>query len=598
MIRILIVLAASLALSAPASAQSDINYDVSWDSAEDHYFNVSIEIGGLTGQTVNVQMPAWRPGRYIMQNYVRYVVDFAAHTVSGEALPFEKIDRNTWRVVTSGEADVVVTYRNYANVLDAGESFLDETEAYLNPISVLMNVPGRLEEPVGLTIKQPANWRLVTPLAYDDTAQAYIAEDYHELVDSPFLVSPNVDVLSFDWGGATFDIAVQGNWDYDRARLIADHKAIVDAQAEIMSGFPFEKYLFMYHIMDSPMGHGVEHKNSTSIVLGPAAAMTMPAEGNYADGMYRSFLGVASHEFFHAWNVERIRPAAMYPTDYSTEQYTTQMWIFEGITDYYADVALFRAGLSGETGMLNGLAGTVMSFDGDPGRKITSVAMSSFDSWAKQDDAPPNTFYSFYTAGKALGLTLDMEVRGRTGGEKSLDDVFRYLYAEYPMKDRGVPESGFQDALEAVSGTSFESFFNDHIYGTEDVDWNAHLEHGGLSLVERASDDPAAWMRVFFGGTTILGIDPSGVAGTAGLAEGDKLVRVGEMAITDGESIKVAFAAYAPGDRVLVAFSRNGDEQSVEIEVGEPPKAGALEVLDSSSALQTTIRNSWMGKSE
>ncbi len=579
----------------PAFGQPAITYHVGWDTPENHYFDVSMEIGGLSEPTVEVRMPAWRPGRYIMQNYVKYVIEFAAQTPDGKPLPFKKVNKDTWQVVTLGGDRVVVTYRNYANVLDAGESFLDETEAYLNPISVLMNVPGRMTEPVGLTLQRPDGWSVATALDYDDSLGVFLAADYHELVDTPFLVSPDFDLISFEDSGATIEIAVQGNWEYDEARLIADHRAIVSTQVNIMQGMPFQRYLFMYHLLDSPVGHGVEHKNSTSIVLGPASAMTMPASGEYAEGMYRAFLGVASHELFHAWNVERIRPEVMYPTDYSREQYTTQMWIFEGITDYYADVALLRAGLMSEDAFLRRLAGSVWSFDQSPGRKITSIAMSSFDSWSKQDNAPPNTFYSFYTAGKAMGLVLDMEVRGLTGGEKSLDDVFQFMYDEYPMKDRGVPEEGFQAALENITGTSLETFFSDHIHGTEDVDWNKYLSHAGLSLVERPNDDPTAWMHVFLGGMTILGIGPSGAAASAGLKAGDEFKRIGEYDVTDDESLRAAFANYAPGHLTDVTVIRDDEEHVVELEVGTPPVESALVISEESSADQTAIRRGWLG---
>ncbi|NQV72320.1 M61 family metallopeptidase [bacterium] len=597
MIRFLFALAILLAAPRSATAQSDINYDVTWDSPEDHYYNVSMEIGGLTNETVDVRMPAWRPGRYVMQNYARYVIGFEAKTAAGKALPFEKIDKDTWRIVTLGENQIVVKYQNYANVLDAGESYLDETEAYLNPISVLMNVSGRMQEPVGLTIQQPANWTVISALKSRGAANSFVAADYHELVDSPFLVSPDVEMLTFETHGATFDIAVQGDWEFDRDRLIADHKAIVEAQIDIIQVVPFSRYLFMYHIVPDQAGHGVEHKNSTSIVLGPSAAMTMPANGGYADGMYRSFLGVASHELFHAWNVERIRPAAMYPTDYSKEQYTTQMWIFEGITDYYADVALHRAGLTTEKGLLSGLAGTVGAFDQDPGRKITSVAMSSFDSWSKQNDAPPGTFYSFYTAGKSMGLFLDMEVRSRTNGERSLDDVFRYLYKKYPEQDRGVPESGFQSALESVSGSSFQSFFDNHIYGTEDVDWEGTMIKGGLTLEQRAGTDPAPWMRVYLGGMTILALDPSGPVGALGLKNGDSFTKIGDTPVTDQASFEAAFSAYAPGDIAKVIFLRDGEEHTVELEIKAAPIQLVLQANPSASDSEDAIRRSWLSGS-
>lgn len=556
-----------------------------------------MSVGALSGETVEVRMPAWRPGRSVMQNYARYVIDFEARTIDGQSLPFEKVDKDTWRVVTLGQDQVEISYRNYANVLDAGESFLGENEAYLNPISVLMNVSGRMEEPVGLTIQQPSGWLIATPLTPNGASNSFLAGDYHELVDSPFLVSPDIEMLSFETRGATFDIAMLTDWDYDREKLIDHHRAIVDVEIDIMGIVPFDRYLFMYHIVPEQAGHGVGHKNSTSIVLGPSSVMTMPTEGEFAGGMYRAFLGVAAHELFHAWNVERIRPEVMYPTDYSTEQYTTQMWIFEGITDYYADVTLQRAGLTTDEAFMGGLASTIGAFDKNPGRKVTSIAMSSFDSWSKQNDSPPGTFYSFYTAGKAMGLVLDMEVRGRTNGEKSLDDVFRYLYREYPAKDRGVPESGFRSALEVVTGTSFKTFFDDHIYDTKDVDWQASLAKGGLLIDERAGTDPAVWMRVYMGGgPTILASDPSGRAITSGLADGDTFLKVGDATITDGASFERAFAAYQPGDTAKVTVLRDGTEVTMDIEVGVSPTSLVMEIDSDASPTAVAIRNSWLGK--
>ena len=596
MIRIPVYLLVSFAILPQTWAQPHIQYDVSWDDAASHYYDVSMKISSIDGPFVDVDMPAWRPGRYIMQNYAKYVVEFAATTMDASPLPFAKTDRDTWRIDTRGNKTVIVSYRNYANVLDAGESYLDANEAYLNPVSVLMNVPGRMQEPVSLTIEQPDGWRVATPLDYDADIMAYTAEDYHELVDSPFLVSPDFEVLSFDVNGATIDIAIQGSWEYNEEQLIDDHRAIVSAQFEIMDNVPFDRYLFMYHVPDEPMGHGVEHKNSTSIVLGPASALTMPGGDEMPTGMYEAFLRVASHELFHSWNVERIRPEALYPTDYSREQYTSQMWIFEGITDYYAEVAMLRAGLKSEEDFLSALASTVRSFDNNPGRKITSIAMSSFDSWTKQGNAPPGTFYSFYTAGKAMGLVLDMEVRGRTGGDKSLDDVFRYLYSEYPSRDRGVPESGFQQALETITGSSFSDFFDRHITGTEDVDWNSHLAYGGMKLKEVEDSDASARLRVFMGGRTIMGLDPRGAAAAAVFEQNDEVVSLGEMAVEDSESLQAALDSFAPGDTVDVAVLRDGSESIVSLVVPEMQTTAAIVVLDSTSREQTAIRDAWLGK--
>ncbi|MEZ4696743.1 MAG: PDZ domain-containing protein [Rhodothermales bacterium] len=592
MLSLLLALLATTTMN--SSEPPSIVYDVSWDNASDHYYSVSVDVGDLTRETVEVAMPAWRPGRYILQNYSKYVIDFSATAPDGSPLPFEKVDKDTWRIVTLGNKSVTAHYKTYANVLDAGESYLDEGEAYVNPVSILVYVRDRMTEPVGLKLKQPDGWKIVSPLERSASGDMFLAENYHELVDSPTMTSPNLRTVSFRESGATINIAVQGDWNYDKDRLIADHRAIVRAQGEIMGIVPFKSYLFLYHVLDHSMGHGVEHKNSTSIVLGPASAMTMPADGEYPSGLYNGFLGVASHELFHAWNVERIRPAAMYPTDYSREQYTTQMWIFEGITDYFGDVALLRAGLRSEESFLRGIAGTIQSFDQDPGRKVTSIAMSSFDSWTKQEGAPPGTFYSFYTAGKAMGAILDMEVRGLTNGAKSLDDVFQWLYAEYPANNRGVPEDGFEKALESVTGESFAAFFEDHIYGTKDVDWNSYFANAGMKLVEKQNPDPGAWMRIYFGGMSVMAIDPNGPGGQAGLQEGDVLTTVGGAPVTDTESLQEAVSRHSPGDRVDIAFTRDGETMTGELEIREPRKFADLVVLDGSSATQERIRKAWL----
>ncbi len=596
MSRILTAVFATLLSVSNAFAQPVINYDVSWDDPASHYFHISMEVGDLTTQTLDVQMPAWRPGRYILQDYAKYIIDVEASDLQGNELPIEKIDKHTWRVVTMGNEVVKVSYKTFANLLDAGESYLDEGEAYLNPISILMNVPGRLQEEVGLRLMRPEGWNVVSALEYDSSARTLAAVDYHELVDSPILSSPDFDLISFDVAGKNINIAIQGDWDYDEKRLIKDHKAMTEAQMSLMGSLPFESYLFLYHVLDKPFGHGVEHKNSTAIVIGPGSNVKMPDSDKLASGSYASLLAVASHELFHAWNVERIRPEVMYPTDYSKEQYTSQMWIFEGITDYYGDVAMFKAGLRSEDGFLTGLAKTIRSFENNPARKVTSIAMTSYDSWTKQGRAPRGTYYSFYGAGKAIGTILDLDVRARTNSEKSLDDVFRYLFAECPMKDRGLPENGFKAALEHITGSSYDDFFSDHIYGKEDVEWDKYLEGAGLEIKEDTDPNPSSWMKVFISDLTFLGLHPEGPAAQAGIKSGDTLTKVGDAPVTSGEDLEEAFSKFSEGDNVKVVVTRDGEEVSAEIIVGAPVMLPKLHPVSNASDEQSAVLRSWLGK--
>ena len=418
-------------------------------------------------------MPAWRPGRYTIQNYARYVIGVDVVDEGGNSLPFEKTDKNTWCISGGNARRLIVCYRAYASVLDAGESFLDEHEAYINPISVLMYVPGKEFTSSIVAFDKPSDWEVATALDYDEVAEGYVASDYHELVDSPFIISPDLKTFSFDYGGATYELVFQGEPQSNYTLFVEDVERIVRAQVGIMGITPYRRYVFLYHLVPHRFSHGVEHKNSTCIVLGPT---------DFSDVHFRSrFWEFTAHELFHVWNVERIRPEAIYYPDYSREMYTTTMWVYEGITCYYTDLSLLKAGLYTKDRYLAELGSALFRYDMAAGRNVTSVAMTSWNSWISRK-APPDTTYSFYLAGHVLGLLLDLEVRNRTANRKSLDDVFRYLYAEYAEKDIGVPEEGFQHALEYISGSGFQEFFDRYVFGFDDIDYDTYLVHAGLKL--------------------------------------------------------------------------------------------------------------------
>jgi len=312
---------------ASATDASEITYTVSWERPVRHYFTVEMNIEVRDGNHVDVRIPAWRPGRYVLQDFARNVVGFSATRTDGSPLSFRKLDKGTWRIDAAGSNAVTVHYRVYAYELDAGNSYLDDTEAYINPITVLMYVPGRELEPVRLHLVNPNKWPVATALD-PDIDGSFPATSYHEMVDSPFIISPHFKTLTFEEGGATFQIVLKGKSNYDPDQIVDALHKIVREQAASMGVIPFERYVFLYHLVPTFMGHGVEHRNSTSIVVGPADF----SNSRFYQGL---FLGVTAHEFFHVWNVERIRPEAIYYPDYSVENYTTTMWIYEGITSYY-----------------------------------------------------------------------------------------------------------------------------------------------------------------------------------------------------------------------------------------------------------------------
>ena len=569
-----------------------IAYQVAWAQPNSHYFDVTVTVTNPGAGPTAFRIPAWRPGRYRIENYTRNVIQFAAADGAGATLNFRKLDKDTWEVPHGAIKRIVVTYRYYANVLDAGSSYLDDREAYLNPVTMLMYLPGREHLPVSIRFPNPQGWRVVTALDIDPVTGAYPAADYHELADSPFLISPDVEVLEFEYRHARFEIALQGKADADLQKLIGDIREIVRVQSELFGDIPFKRYVFLYHLVPFRISHGVEHKNSTSIVRGPVD-FSSPE-------FYFGLLGFTSHEFFHVWNVERIRPAAIYYPDYSRENYTTGMWFYEGVTSYYDMLTLCRAGLISRYAFYNDLQRVINGFEKSPGRKLNSPAMTSWDSWGREQDPPPNTTVSFYRSGQLLGLLLDLEIRGRTANAQSLDAVMRYLYRNYAQKDIGVPEDGIQQAIEAVAGSSFEAFFRDFVYGTEDIDYNAFLPHAGLELVEDVdSGTPAAYLGIRLSGDSreslIANVFPASPALEAGLAVGDVLLALdGQRAHAD--NLDRLLQPYHPGDKITLTVFRREELRRFEVLLGGG-KNTVLNLWESPEAsdAQIRLRDGWLG---
>jgi len=341
--------------------------------------------------------------------------------------------------------------------------------------------------------------------------------------------------------------------------------------------------------MSRPFGHGVEHKDATSIVVGPA---DFSVKRNY-----NHFLGITAHEFFHVWNVERIRPESIYLPDYSREEYSKLMWFFEGVTSYYDDLTLCRAGLLKPKAYLKVLAGNIRRFQQNPGHKITSPAMASFQSWGKYNGAPPYSNVSFYTSGAVLGLLLDLEIRALTGNKKSLDTVMRYLYKNYAQKDRGVGENDIRLAIEQVSGHSFKAFFSDYVQGTKDIDFDRFLDHAGLSLTKEADPDKAStYLGLSVQGVynRVIRMLPGSPAFEAGLDMNDELIAINGRKIDEG-MLPQLLKQYSPGDVLTVAYFHHAKLKVRKVTLGDGPnKKWKVKALQNKNTLQKTIYRDWL----
>lgn len=610
-----VVCAAALLLVLPflAAAQTtpvDISFTVAMPRPHTHLFDVSVAIK----RTMNgppeerLVMPVWTPGSYMVREFARHVQDFAAADAAGQPLKWEKTNKDTWRVVTNGAREWHATYRVYANELSVRTSELNSGHAFWNNATLLMYLEGFLKSPSTVRVLAPDVWKVATGLpAVPGQKNTFHAENFDILYDSPFEAS-NFKTLVFNVKGVPHRIVIDGEGNYDSERMRVDVQKIVETQAALMGEIPYRDYTFILHVR-SNAGGGLEHLNSTAlgyprfgfrIRTGDRATSAAPNAAE-TDRDYRGFLSLVSHEFFHLWNVKRIRPDALGPFDYTQENYTKVLWVAEGITDYYADLSLRRAGLISESEFLSATARSIQQLQNTPGRLEQNVEESSFDSWIKyyrQDENSINSQVSYYDKGALLGLLLDLEIRKRSNGAKSLDDVMRYLYAEFFKKNRNYGPGDFQKACELMAGSSLEEFFNKYVRGTEELDYNAALEAAGLRL-----DTGGGTGSVYFGADVAMDDDrlivrrvyAGSPAYEQGLNAGDQIVAMDNMRVTR-EFFNARMAEKKPGDLINLTIFRFDDLSTLLIKLGER-REGTYRIipLPSATEAQRRIYRGWLG---
>ena len=615
MLRRRLVCAAAFLLVLPflAAAQTtpvDISFTVAMPRPHTHLFDIDIAIKRAADgpQEERLVMPVWTPGSYMVREFARHVQDFAVADAAGQPLKWEKTNKDTWRVVTNGAREWHATYRVYANELSVRTSELNSEHGFWNNATLLMYLEGFLKNPSTVRVLAPDVWKVATGLpVVPGQKNTFRAENFDILYDSPFEAS-NFKTLVFNVKGVPHRIVIDGAGNYDPERMRLDVQKIVEAEVAIIGEIPYHDYTFILHLR-SNAGGGLEHLNSTAlgyprfgfrIRSGDRATSAGPNASETPERDYRGFLSLVAHEFFHLWNVKRIRPDALGPFDYTQENYTKVLWVAEGITDYYADLALRRAGLITESEFLSATARAIQQLQNTPGRKEQTVEESSFDSWIKyyrQDENSINSQVSYYDKGALLGLLLDLEIRKRSNGAKSLDDVMRYLYAEFFKKNRNYGPSDFQKACELMAGSSLEEFFNKYVHGTEELDYNGALGAAGLRL-----DTPAGTGGVYFGADVaedndrliVRRVYAGSPAYEQGLNAGDQIVAMDNMRVTR-EFFNARMAEKKPGDPVSLTIFRFDDLSTLFIKLGER-REGRFSIvpLPNATEAQKRIYRSWL----
>lgn len=583
-------------------AAPQIAFTVSMPKPHTHMLEVEMRIKRGAGVSTPAEelllMPVWTPGSYLVREFERHVQDFAATDALGQPLQWEKVNKNSWRVVTKGSTDWRATYRVYANELSVRTNELNSDHAFWNNAALLMYLEGFLRTPSTLHILAPQPWRVATSLPVEPGPKnTFRAENFDVLYDSPVEVS-NFKTISFEVNKVPHRIVIDGEGNYDPARVQADVKKIVEAAVELMGGeIPYHDYTFFLHLR-SNTGGGLEHLNSTA--LGFRRFSFKP------ETSYRGFLSLVSHEFFHAWNVKRIRPDALGPFDYTKENYTRLLWVAEGVTSYYENVILRRAGLISEKEFLAGAAKSFQDLQDVPGRLVMSTEEASFDAWIKYyrpDDNAVNSQVSYYDKGAILGLLLDLEIRKQSKATRSLDDVMRYLYSEFYKKNRNYTPQDFQTISEMMAGASLEPFFAKYVRGREELEYDSALAAAGLRLdttsgginpvpkaylgAEVVDDNNRLIVRRVYAGSP---------AYEQGLNSGDQIVALDNMR-ANKEFFDARMDEKHPGDLVNLAIFRFDDLSMLPIKLGGriPPGYVIVPVANPSEE-QKRIYQSWAGR--
>lgn len=599
----------SISASAHALAYTIVPKDLAG-----HLYQVTLDIAAPAAEGQVLSLPAWIPGSYMVREFARNIVQIKASS-EGKKVALKKLDKHTWQAMPC-KGSLRIVYEVYAWDLSVRAAHLDQSHGFFNGTSVFLCVHGQEMNPHVVDIQRaedPAckNWRIATALPELKAKRygfgTYVAANYDDLIDHPVEMG-EFALATFVACGVPHDFVVTGKVpNIDMARIVADVQKICEAQIVFFEPrskkAPMDRYVFMTMAVGEGYG-GLEHRASTALICN-RTDLPVKHQPEMSDG-YRGFLGLCSHEYFHTWNVKRIKPAAFASYDLRHENYTSLLWLFEGFTSYYDDLMLVRAGVIDETAYLKLLGKTVNMVTRGSGRLKQSVAESSFDAWTKyyrQDENSPNAIVSYYTKGSLVALGLDLTIRAETAGKKSLDDVMRTLWQKFGRdfyerslsgKQQGLGETEFESLVAQATGVDVRRFADKYIRGTEDVPLAALYADFAITVKDGRNDKKASLgVRVVKEGNDckIANAHEGRAAHLAGLSANDVLMAINGLRVTAADAadnLAVALNRYRVGETVQIhAFRRDelltltaklqaDDVPAVTFTVEEKKKAGGL----------------------
>jgi predicted metalloprotease with PDZ domain len=578
-----------------AQAPEPIRYTLRFPAAQTHY--VDVEAVYPTGRqpSIEVFMSVWTPGSYLVREYQRHVEGVAA-SADGKPLAVEKSRKNRWRITTAGVPSVTLRYRIYSREMTVRTNWVEAGFAMLNGAPTFLTLVERGPRPHEVRIELPAGWKgsatALMPMA--GSPHAYRADDFDTLVDSPIVVG-NPVTREFAVEGKKHVLVLEGDPSlFDADRAASDVQKIVEAGRRAMGPLLYPHYYFLNMVVDT--GGGLEHKNS---FLTMSSRFTTRTHRSYVN-----WLSLVAHEYFHNWNVKRLRPVELGPFDYENENYVTTLWVAEGFTDYYADVLVRRAGLSSLDEYFDGLSNQIEAVQSRPGRLVTPVNMASYDTWIKQyrpDENTPNTSIDYYPKGAVIAFLLDAKIRKATAGTKSLDDGMRIALQRFGGERGYTPEQFYQVMTEAA-GIDLKPFFRTAAESTDELDYTEAFDYFGLRF--RSVDPRNA--RAFLGTTTrtdngrllVTGVRRGTPAFDAGLNVDDEILAIDDVRVRP-EGLAARLEQYRPGDKVHVLVARRDKLTRLDVTLGtDPGRPWRLELRPDATEEQKARVLAWLGQGQ
>ncbi|MCZ2393176.1 MAG: hypothetical protein LC105_04915 [Chitinophagales bacterium] len=566
-----------------------LSYQIKFPHPELHYVEVELSIETPDNKWMEMYMPVWTPGSYMIREFSRHLDNLIVQNKDGQFVDCHKYSKNIWRFYSQYSRHIV-KYRIYANDLTVRTNHVDIDHALLNGAGVFLAVKGYEQKTHQVIIWPHKNWKEIScTLPHNENKWIRTAENYDLLVDSPIEIGSH-KIISFDAGGIPHELAIVGLSNGDNSKLIEHLKAIIDKEVDLFGHpHPCEKYVFIIHHTDNIYG-GLEHLNSSVNMV--------PRWDYFPRDKYLRTISLLSHEYFHLWNIKRIRPVELGPFDYMKENYTRQLWAIEGITSYYDDYFVYLAGVSSLDEYLKIIADNISNVVNTPGNTVQSLGESSFDAWIKYYRGHENTHnnqVSYYSKGATVAIALNFLIMHQTEGEKSLDDVMRALYEMYLIRpNQGYSEEELLQICEEVAGVCLRSFFEKYIFGVEPINYSEYFEYAGLSLKEEVYQDlDFGWILEEKGNSFwVSKIDNGSSAANGGINARDEILALNGYRMTS--QWRRSLHTYKVGDELDILVSRSGIVKSFKIEIQSPiKKSFVISRKEGISDKQQKILSKW-----